>query len=49
MGQPIRLLLAYTETEFNDKLYNVGPKPDHDRSEWTNEKFNLKLNFPNVS
>jgi len=48
LGQPIRLLLAYTETQFNEKLYNVGPKPDHDRSEWTNEKFNLNLDFPNL-
>jgi len=49
LAQPIRLLLAYTETEFTEKRYNVGPKPDLDKSEWLNDKNKLNLNFPNVS
>ena len=49
LAQPIRLLLAHTGTEFVDKYYNCGPPPDFDRSEWLNEKFNLGLDFPNVS
>lgn len=48
LAQPIRLLLAYTKTQFNDKRYNVGPKPDFDRSEWTKEKNGLNLIFPNL-
>jgi glutathione S-transferase len=48
LAQPIRLLLAYNSAEFNEKRYRVGPKPDFDRSEWTKEKNNLNLNFPNL-
>ncbi len=46
--QPIRLLLAYTGTEVEDKRYNIGPAPEYDRSEWMNVKYNLGLDFPNV-
>ncbi|WP_395239489.1 glutathione S-transferase Mu, partial [Salmonella sp. s54412] len=40
-AQPIRLLLAYTETEYEQKDYPVG-------DEWFKEKFNLGLDFPNL-
>ena len=45
MAQSIRLLLAYTETEFEDKRYGPGG----DKSAWINEKYNLGLELPNVS
>lgn len=45
---PIRYLLAYKEVEFEDKLYDFGPPPDFDRSEWLEEKFDLELDFPNL-
>jgi len=48
LAQHIRLLLAYTETEFEDKLYQTGPGPDYDKSAWLNEKFNIGLDFPNL-
>ncbi|XP_023227433.1 glutathione S-transferase Mu 1-like [Centruroides sculpturatus] len=48
LAQPIRLLLAYTETEFEDKTYSYGPPPTFDRSAWLNEKFTLGLDFPNL-
>ncbi len=48
MAQPIRLLLAYSGTEYEDKRYNIGPAPDFDRSEWLNDKQSLGLDFPNV-
>jgi len=48
LAQPIRLLLAYTETSYVDKLYGCGPPPDFDRSSWLNEKFTLGLDFPNL-
>jgi len=41
LAQPIRLLLAYTETEVEDKRYT---QPD----EWFGSKFNLGLDFPNL-
>ena len=49
LAQSIRLLLTYAGVDFIDKRYNVGPPPDYDRSEWLNDKFNLGLDFPNVS
>jgi glutathione S-transferase len=50
-AQPIRLLLAYSGTEFEDIRYNYIPAANGtwDRSEWTNVKPNLGLDFPNVS
>jgi len=48
LAQPIRLLLAYSGTEYEDKRYNMGPAPDYDRSEWLNEKQTLGLDFPNL-
>ncbi|XP_054163617.1 glutathione S-transferase-like [Oppia nitens] len=48
LGQPIRLLLAYTDTKYVDKRYNCGPAPDFDASEWLNDKYKLGLNFPNL-
>ncbi|RWS23395.1 glutathione S-transferase-like protein [Leptotrombidium deliense] len=47
-AQPIRLLLAYTGTEFVDKYYTCGPPPNFDKSGWFNEKFTLGLDFPNL-
>ena len=48
LGQPIRLLLAYTETEYEDRTYLLGPAPDFDRSDWLRVKFQLGLDFPNL-
>jgi len=46
--QRIRLLLAYTGDEFEDKAYVYGPAPDFDRSDWLNDKEKLGLCFPNL-
>ncbi|XP_069190739.1 glutathione S-transferase Mu 4-like [Procambarus clarkii] len=49
MGQPIRLLLAYLETDFQDKTYTAGPAPDYfEKSDWFPVKFALGLDFPNL-
>jgi len=48
LGQPIRLLLAYLEVDYENKVYkNLGP-PDYISMEWRNEKFGLGLEFPNL-
>ncbi|CAG2108986.1 unnamed protein product, partial [Medioppia subpectinata] len=47
LGQPIRLLLAYTETEYTDKRYNYGP-PHEDQVEWYESKKSFGLDFPNL-
>ncbi|XP_071546691.1 glutathione S-transferase Mu 4-like [Panulirus ornatus] len=48
LGQSIRLLLSYTGTEFEDKMYVPGPPPDFSPSDWTSVKFTLGLDFPNL-
>lgn len=47
LAQPIRLLLKYTQTDFEDKRYVVGP--GFDKSCWFDVKYSLGLDFPNVS
>jgi glutathione S-transferase len=48
MGQPIRLLLAYTETDYAEKVYEMGDAPDFEKSDWLKDKFRLGLDFPNL-
>ncbi|CAL1291052.1 unnamed protein product [Larinioides sclopetarius] len=48
LAQPIRLMLAYSETPYEDKKYAYGPAPDFDRSAWLKEKPTLGLDFPNL-
>merc|ERR1711915_469429 len=48
LAQPIRLLLEYTGTEFENKLYECGPAPTYDKSCWFDVKFSLGLDFPNL-
>lgn len=43
------MLLAYTDTEYEDKRYTIGgTAPDYTFGEWQNDKFNLGLDFPNL-
>ncbi|CAG0904832.1 unnamed protein product [Cyprideis torosa] len=49
LAQPIRLLLHYTGTEFEDKYYVCGPAPTFDKSSWLSVKTSLGLDFPNAS
>uniref|UniRef100_A0A8C6VJV5 glutathione transferase n=1 Tax=Naja naja TaxID=35670 RepID=A0A8C6VJV5_NAJNA len=44
----IRLLLEYTGTSYEDKLYSCGEAPDYDKSKWMSEKEKLGLDFPNL-
>jgi len=48
LAQPIRLLLEYTGTEYEDKQLACGPPPTFDKSCWFDNKFNLGLDFPNL-
>ena len=48
LAQPVRLLLAYTGTEYEDKLLSCGPAPDYDKSCWFDNKFSFGLDFPNL-
>ncbi|NXV63604.1 GSTM5 transferase, partial [Molothrus ater] len=48
LAHAIRLLLEYTETPYEDKLYSCGEAPNYDKSQWINEKEKLGLDFPNL-
>ncbi|XP_005007913.2 glutathione S-transferase B [Cavia porcellus] len=48
LTHPIRLILEYTNSGYEEKRYNMGDAPDYDRSQWLNEKFKLGLDFPNL-
>ena len=48
LAQPIRLLLTYVGTDFEDKLLSCGPAPDFDKSCWFDNKFSHGLDFPNL-
>uniref|UniRef100_A0A8C5SZX1 Glutathione S-transferase n=1 Tax=Laticauda laticaudata TaxID=8630 RepID=A0A8C5SZX1_LATLA len=48
LAHSIRLLLEYTGTSYEDKLYSCGEAPDYDKSKWIGEKEKLGLDFPNL-
>ncbi|KAI5243827.1 glutathione S-transferase Mu 1 [Manis pentadactyla] len=48
LAHSIRLLLEYTDSNYEEKKYTMGDAPDYDRSQWLNEKFMLGLDFPNL-
>ncbi|KAG8511546.1 Glutathione S-transferase Mu 2, partial [Galemys pyrenaicus] len=48
MAHAIRLLLEYTDAQYEDKMYSIGDAPDYDRTQWLSEKFKLGLDFPNL-
>ncbi|XP_043102504.1 glutathione S-transferase Mu 4-like [Puntigrus tetrazona] len=48
LAQPIRLLLEYTGTKYEEKFYPCGDGPNYDKSCWINEKEKLGMNFPNL-
>ncbi|XP_050693154.1 glutathione S-transferase Mu 4-like isoform X2 [Eriocheir sinensis] len=48
LAQPIRLLLEYTGTEYEEKLYKCGEAPDYDKSCWFSVKETLGVDFPNL-
>uniref|UniRef100_A0A2K5PLR2 Glutathione S-transferase n=1 Tax=Cebus imitator TaxID=2715852 RepID=A0A2K5PLR2_CEBIM len=46
LAHAIRLLLEYTDSSYEEKMYTMGDAPDYDRSQLPNEKFMLGLDFP---
>ncbi|XP_012657145.1 glutathione S-transferase Mu 1 [Otolemur garnettii] len=48
LAHAIRLLLEYTDSSYEEKMYTMGDAPDYDRSQWLKEKFKLGLDFPNL-
>ncbi|XP_024426357.2 glutathione S-transferase Mu 1 [Desmodus rotundus] len=48
LAHSIRLLLEYTDSNYQEKKYTIGDAPDFDKSQWLSEKFKLGLDFPNL-
>lgn len=48
LAQPIRLLLEYTGTPYEEKAYVCGEAPNYDKSCWFNVKEKMSLDFPNL-
>jgi len=48
LAHPIRMLLEYTDTKYEDKFYVCGEAPNYDKSCWFDEKFKLGMDFPNL-
>uniref|UniRef100_A0A8C0HXX7 Glutathione S-transferase n=1 Tax=Balaenoptera musculus TaxID=9771 RepID=A0A8C0HXX7_BALMU len=48
LAHAIRLLLEYTDSNYEEKKYPMGDAPNYDRSQWLNEKSKLGLDFPNL-
>jgi len=48
LAEPLRYLLAYTATEYEEKLYDFGPEKATSRDAWLAEKDKLGLEFPNL-
>ncbi|KAM9752640.1 glutathione S-transferase Mu 1-like [Menidia menidia] len=48
LGQYIRLMLEYTGSKYDNKVYVCGEAPNYDKSCWFNVKFKLGLDFPNL-
>jgi glutathione S-transferase len=42
------MLLWHLNIDFENKMYDVGPAPDYDKSGWLADKFSLGLQFPNL-
>ncbi|XP_053173183.1 glutathione S-transferase Mu 3-like [Scomber japonicus] len=48
LAQPIRLLLEFTGSKYEDKFYVCGEAPNFDKSCWFDEKQKLGMDFPNL-
>ena len=48
LAQPIRLLLKYTNTPFEDVMYVQGDGPEFSRQSWLDVKFTLGFDFPDL-
>ena len=41
-------MFYYLNIDFEDRIYQVGPAPDFDKTCWLEQKHNLGLAFPNL-
>ncbi|XP_031701105.1 glutathione S-transferase Mu 3-like [Anarrhichthys ocellatus] len=48
LAQPARLLLEYTGSKYENKLYVCGEAPGYDKKSWLDVKDKLGMEFPNL-
>lgn len=48
LAAQIRMMFYYLNVNFEDKIYDCGPAPDFDRSCWTDVKFTMGMEYPNL-
>jgi len=49
LAEPLRMMMHYTGTAFEDKQYDIeGEAPNYSRAKWEADKFSLGLEFPNL-
>lgn len=48
LAEPIRMLLSYVGEDWENKMYACGPAPGFDVSSWTDVKYKLGLDLPNL-
>ena len=48
LASQVRLMLHYAEVDFEDKVYEIGPAPEHNKDCWFSVKQTLGLDFPNL-
>jgi len=48
LASPIRYLLEYTKTPYEERRYKAEGPPTWSRKDWTDEKETLGLDFPNL-
>ena len=48
LGAQLRMMFYYLNVDFEDKQYECGDAPEYDRSSWTDVKFTLGMEYPNL-
>ena len=48
LAAQIRYMLHYAKVDFEDVTYDVSAAPEWSRASWTDVKFTLGLDFPNL-
>jgi len=48
LAEPIRLMMEYSQMEYEQKLFRVGPAPEYSRACWMDIKESSGLDFPNL-
>ena len=48
LAAQIKYLMVYSGVQFEEDVYEQGPAPEYSTHEWSDAKFTLGLDFPNL-